>query len=132
MPSVRLYNSSWEMNRITPYEDRHIKFKLEQIDLTKDVKLFYGHSFEAVEDALKRYCESLAPGQKKPNPDPVKLKAGLHISEISRIGSNPKATQLAEEKTLTMAVIFVEKPTSEGLFSIFSFSFCYYDVSKNF
>ena len=108
------------MNRTTSYEDRHIKFKLEQIDLTKEIKLFYGHSFEAVEDALKRYCESLAPGQKKPNPDPVKLKAGLHVSEISRIGSNPKATQLAEEKTLTMAVVFVEKPTTEGLFPVFS------------
>ena len=111
MPSIRLYNSAWEMNRTTPYDDRvvviiniywarpwpfspffdwykasvryrsccpeplavellsqkdylwpikrHIKFKLDQIDLPKDIKLFHGQSLEAVEDILKAHCDKI-------------------------------------------------------------------------
>ena len=88
---------------------------MERIDLAKEVKLFFGHSYEAVEDILKKYCDKMSPsGQKKPHPDPVKINAGLHISEISRIGANPKATQLIEDRTLTLVIVFVEKPTHEG------------------
>ena len=84
--------------------------------MAKEVKLFFGHSYEAVEDILKKYCDKMSPsGQKKPHPDPVKINAGLHISEISRIGANPKATQLIEDRTLTLVIVFVEKPTHEGL-----------------
>lgn len=123
MPSVRLYNSSWEMERITPYADRHIKAKLEQVDLPKEVKLFYGHAYEALEDALKKYCEKLTDGgkeaQKKPHPDPVKTGTGLHISEVSRIGPNPKATMLAQDRTLQLAIVFVERPTNESMHEVY-------------
>ena len=124
MPSVRLYNSSWEMERTTPRADRHIKAKLEQVDLPKEVKLFYGHAYEALEDALKKYCEKLASSgdqqePKKPHPDPVKTSAGLHISEILRIGPNPKATMLTEDRTLQLAIVFVERPTNESMREVY-------------
>ena len=38
---------------------RHIKFKLDQIDLPKDIKLFHGQSLEAVEDILKAHCDKI-------------------------------------------------------------------------
>lgn len=112
------------MERITPYADRHIKAKLEQVDLPKEVKLFYGHAYEALEDALKKYCEKLSDGggkeaQKKPHPDPVKTGTGLHISEISRIGPNPKATMLAQDRTLQLAIVFVERPTNESMHEVY-------------
>merc|ERR1712062_218098 len=109
---------SWEMQRVTPNDDRHIKFKLDQVGLPKDLKLFHGQSLEVIEDILKSYCDKLE-GRKNGQCDEKKASE-VRISEISRIGSNPKATMLADESLLQLMVVFKMRPLISDMVAIFN------------
>ena len=58
MPSIRLYNSAWEMNRTTPYDDRVV------VIINIYIELVRGHSHLFLIDIKRLFDRSCCPEPK--------------------------------------------------------------------
>jgi len=109
MPPARVLIPNWGPGRTTPFDDRHIKAKLEEIDQTKEEK---GHIASMIEDSeiiLKAVGAKMTKENEEERP----------LLEVIRVGSFPMGTMLKGETALEMVLLCKEKPNLKILTEVF-------------
>ena len=102
MPNPRVLIPNWGPGRTTPYDDRHIKAKLDELEQDKAEKAAIGSIIEEVETILKAVGDKMAGG---------KMDEERPLHDVVRIGSFPMGTMLKGETEIELILLTREKET---------------------
>lgn len=110
MPNPRVIFQVWGNGRTTPFDDRHIRAKVEELEQSKEDKQKIASIVEDTEKMLKTIGEKLSVGL-------ADTERVLH--SVIRMGSFPKGTMLKGETLLEMILLFKHKPTIKNMTEVF-------------
>ena len=100
MPPAKVLIPNWGPGRTTPFDDRHIKAKIEEVEQTKAEK---GHISSMVEDA-EIIMKAVGLKMSKDLSDDQ-----WPLQQVVRVGAFPMGTMLKGEKDIEMVVMTKEK-----------------------